>query len=180
MDENILIIAALAFVSIAAYLVLGSASGGGSSGGGSGVGNPENFDQSIVDFANAIAGAENANPNYLNPGDLKVTSASGAKLNLSSSLTAGATGTAPNGVTQYDSSDDGWNALYNQVQFIVNGSSQLANLSNTISDLAYNYTTTNPDEWAASVGQYMRNAQYVDANGQPVDENTTPLGDFLQ
>jgi hypothetical protein len=176
MDENILTIAALAFVGIAAYLVLGS--GGGSGSDGSGAGNPSAFDQSVVDFANAIASAENANPSYFNPGDLKVTSGAN-KLNLSSLLTAGATGTAPNGVTQYDSIDDGWNALYNQVQFIVNGQSSLASVSNSISDLAYNYTTTDQDDWANTVAGYMANAGYVDASGNPVNPDT-PLGEFLQ
>lgn len=177
MDE--LFIAGIAFVAIGGYLILRSGGVSGDSSDGSGQGDPSAFDPSIVAFAQAIAVAENANPNYFNPGDLKVTSASGSPLNLSSKLTAGANGTAPNGVTQYSSNDAGWNALYNQILFIVNGQSNLGNLSSTISDLAYNYTTTDQDAWANTVAQEMANAGYVDASGNPVNPDT-PLGEFLQ
>jgi hypothetical protein len=123
------------------------------------LGDTGDFSQQIIAFAQAIAVAEgyqDQNGNLLtgnvpakanNPGDLVLSSG------LSSLLTSGWTGqTLGEGIAVYNSTGAGWNALYNQLQFIVNGQSGLADYdTDTISDLAYNWTTTNQDAWAETV-----------------------------
>jgi hypothetical protein len=137
-------------------------------------GDPQNFDPSIVSFAQAIAVAEGANTAYNNPGDLKVNQ------NLSDLLTAGWSGsTAPSGITIYDTPGAGWNALYNQILFIVNGKSALGNLQSSISDLAYNYTTTQQDEWAQNVTDELNSMGITDSGGNQLTPDTL-LGEFLQ
>lgn len=64
----------------------------------------------VSSLAQGIARQENANPAYNNPGNLQPKGFS----------YAGQTGTAPNGDAIFATPQDGWNALYNQVQLNVN------------------------------------------------------------
>ena len=129
-------VALLLTILVAAYLIFRPGSGNFS-----GDGSTSGFSDQLVLFAHAISFAEQGEqvandsvpPTNNNPGNLKVNA------NLSTLLTQGWTGqSASNGISIYDSPGDGWNALYYQLLFIVNGQSNLANLGDTISDLAYN------------------------------------------
>ena len=60
----------------------------------------------VPSLASAIAQQEQSNPNYNNPGAL--TSIPGGW--------TGQTGIAPNGLVIFDNQQDGWNALYTQIQ----------------------------------------------------------------
>jgi hypothetical protein len=102
-------------------------------------GNSSAYSSQLVSFAQAISVAEGfgiagAIPTTANnPGDLELG------------------GNVINGVTVFGSVNDGWNALYNQLQLIVNGNSGVYNLNMTISDMAYSWTATEQDAWAENV-----------------------------
>ena len=64
----------------------------------------------VTSLAQAIARQENANPAYNNPGNLQPRGFT----------YAGQTGTAANGDAIFATPQDGWNALYNQVQLNIN------------------------------------------------------------
>ena len=139
-----LLIGLAVILSLGGYLLI-TASPSGSQG------NTSAFSAQIVAFAQAILQAENSgtvDPATNNPGNLIVTSATNSILQQGWTRKY-----ASSGVSIYDNTADGWNALYNQLQLIVNGQSALANPANgdTISDLAYGWTTTNPDGWAETV-----------------------------
>lgn len=108
----------------------------------------------IAAFAAAIARAEGSNPDWNNPGDL--TRSFGY-------ATAGVANSA--GVLKFQSSADGWNALYKQLQAIVNGSSHWS-LDTTLADFGIGYSGGDPN-WSVNVA----NALGVSAD--------TSLGDIL-
>lgn len=56
---------------------------------------------------------------------------------------------------KYSTADAGWQALYNQLNMIVNGSSKYYTLDMTISQMAHVWTQTQPDMWAANVASYI-------------------------
>lgn len=90
--------------------------------------------------ASAIAYAENANPAYNNPGDLKLGD-------------VGA-GIAPNGVTIFPSLQQGVDALQNQVNLMLSGNSAYYNPDQTIEQAGNIYANGDPN-WAANVAHYL-------------------------
>lgn len=116
----------------------------------------------IAAFAVAIAKAEGFYvPNTIpaksnNPGDLKVP---------------GSAKTTPGGITIFESLEDGWSALYHQLEIIVTGRSAVYSLDMTIKQMG--------DKWAPAADKNQPGvwAQNVAAAlGVPV---TTPLRQVL-
>lgn len=108
------------------------------------------FDAKIRSFAQAVANAEGWNvPNSIprranNPGNLK---------NGAPTLT----GTS---ITQYESADQGWAALYRQLGLIVSGRSAHYDLGDTIATMAARYAnepgeTAGGNRWAQNVASYL-------------------------
>lgn len=108
----------------------------------------------IAAVAAAIAKAEGSNPDWNNPGDL--TKSFGFP-------TAGVANSA--GVLKFQSSDDGWRALYAQLQLIVSGGSHWT-VDTTLEAFGLGYSGNDPN-WAVNVAKYLG-----------VDTNTS-LGDIL-
>ena len=100
------------------------------------------FSSTVQAIANAIATAEGyfASGNPLpyrqnNPGDLR--DSSGA-------------------IATYDTAADGWNALYRQVQKMLDGTSAFYGPDQTIAQIAVTYTgADNAPSWAATVAQVL-------------------------
>jgi hypothetical protein len=108
----------------------------------------------IAALAAAIATAEGSNPEWNNPGDL--TKSFGFS-------TAGVANSA--GVLKFQTSADGWNALYAQLSLIVSGGSHWK-LGTSLSDFGLGYSGGDPN-WAKNV-----------ANSLGVSEDSS-LGDLL-
>ncbi len=108
-------------------------------------GGPISYPAGITTLAQAIATAEGfyvqgSIPQQAhNPGDLKMPNWSGP--------------TIGNGISVFQSVDDGWNALKKQLYLILIGQSTYYNLDMTISDMAQTWTATQSDAWAANVAQ---------------------------
>lgn len=109
------------------------------------------YSTAIQNFAQAISFAEGfgvagAIPTLANnPGDMIVPAATGA-----TGKTLGS-----EGITVFDSVQNGWNALYHQLQLIVNGSSHVYSLSDTIDSMAAKWTNTQASAWSANVASYL-------------------------
>jgi hypothetical protein len=106
------------------------------------------YDASIVALANAIAVAENSNPLYFNPGDLKPLGWTGP--------TFGA------GIAVFASVDEGMSRLCYQLYLILNGQSHVYSLADTILTMSVKWTlgvnqqpTTESNNWAATVAQQL-------------------------
>jgi hypothetical protein len=96
----------------------------------------------IFAVAKAIAAAEGSNPDWNNPGDL--TASFGFP-------TSGTVNDA--GVLKFNSSADGWNALYKQLESIVNGSSRYS-LEDTIASFGLGYSGGDTN-WAVNVANAL-------------------------
>lgn len=102
----------------------------------------------VIKFAEAIAHAEgfgvaNAIPTLANnPGDLAI-----------GDLGYGILGKEK--ISKFPDVQAGWNRLYGQVQAIINGTSSYYRLDMTISDMAYQYTSTDQDAWSENVATYL-------------------------
>jgi len=102
----------------------------------------------VIALAQAIATAEgfyvpNTRPaKDHNPGDLTVD-INGRGVGKDGSLII------------YASDDDGWDALYQQVQKYFNGSSAHAGPDSSIADLSGVYTATEQSSWAANVSNTL-------------------------
>jgi hypothetical protein len=108
--------------------------------GGMGGASGSSGNQYVDALAQAIASAENSNTAWNNPGDL--TQSFGFATN-------GTVNSA--GVLQFATSAGGWNALYAQIQAILDGTSRYS-LDTSISDFASGYTGgDNAAGWAATV-----------------------------
>jgi hypothetical protein len=99
-------------------------------------------------FAQAIANQEGYNvsgslPNrYNNPGD------------LTKDITGTGTGVGDQGLIIYGTAEDGWNALYAQVQMMFDGTSSHYNPSMTITQVAQVYAA-DWFPWARNVASYL-------------------------
>lgn len=138
------------FVALAALLVLGL--GGYILLGGS-ILKPVAPSSQIDAFATAIAKQEGSNPTWNNPGDL--TKSFG--FSVLGVMNA-------DGVLRFATSDDGWKALYKQLQDIVDGNSHFS-LSMSLSSFGLEYS--GDPNWATNVAGFLG-----------VDTNTT-LGQIL-
>lgn len=96
----------------------------------------------IAALAAAIATAEGSNPEWNNPGDL--TKSFGF-------ATAGVANSA--GVLKFQSSADGWNALYKQIELIISGGSHWS-LSTTLADFGLGYSGGDPN-WSKNVANSL-------------------------
>lgn len=98
----------------------------------------------VQNFARAIARAEGFYVNGAipqranNPGNLK----------LSGYPTI-------NGISVFDSVDQGWAALYNQLQLIIEGRSRFYNLDMTIKEMGDTWEADPGDAWAINVADSM-------------------------
>lgn len=115
-----------------------------------------NVSVGVSDLADAIAHAEGwgvpgAVPTRANnPGDLKVPGWRGPV-------------TGREGIPIFDTVDDGWSALYHQLQLIERGASSQYDVSMTIAEMANHWTATERPEWAANVAAYLRDHGHPDA-----------------
>lgn len=143
------VLAALAIGAGAAYL-LGRKPGSGSSGSTDSLPplGATSYPHGLQDLARAIAYAEGfftpgTAPNRANnPGAIKVPGWTGP-----------VTGTQ--GISVFNSPDDGWNALYRQLDLIDDGRSSVYSESMTISEMAQRWTNTNQSAWAANVASSL-------------------------
>jgi hypothetical protein len=105
---------------------------------------PISSGNSFIDaLANAIAKAEGANPSINNPGDLTTGDVPGANV-------SGVFNSA--GVAIIDTLENGWTFLFNKLQNIFNGTSDVYSPDMTISEFASTYTGgSNADSWAQSI-----------------------------
>ena len=112
-------------------------------------GGPTNYSPKVRAFADAIARAEgfyvagSVPQRARNPGDLKIPNWTGPVLG--------------EGISVFESVDQGWNALYRQLQFIIDGRSRVYNLDFTIRDMGRKYTATltEQDAWANNVARVL-------------------------
>jgi hypothetical protein len=106
------------------------------------------YPRSIVQFAQAIAHAEGFNvsgsaPDRAhNPGAIKVPGWSGP-----------VTGTQ--GISVFASDDEGWQALYRQLNLIATQRSGVYTLNMTIEDMARRWTSTAQSAWAGHVASAL-------------------------
>jgi hypothetical protein len=147
MNEGLLLL-----LLVGAYYLYSSSSG---AAGGSG-----NFSALTVQLAQAIANAEGFNQagslaqTNNNPGDLTVD------------ITGTGTGTDANGFVIYGSADDGWNALYTQVQEMLSGTSGIYSPTMTIAQVGQSYANGDSN-WASNVAAYMGVATSTPLNQLP-------------
>jgi|SRR5713101_6461386 len=59
------------------------------------------------------------------------------------------------GITIFPDNASGWNALYHELNLIVNSESHVYTLDMTISDMAYKWTDTSQDAWAETVANQL-------------------------
>ena len=118
-------------------------------------------------FAQAISKAEGfglpgAIPTLANnPGDLKIPGWTGESLGTGVSVFQ--SDTIDNPVAP----DGGWARLFHQLSLIMTGDSQVYSPDDTISEMADKWTTTNPEDWANNVANFL---------GVSTD---TPIGELL-
>lgn len=104
---------------------------------------PGGYSPNVTRFANAIARAEGygiagAIPTRLNnPGNLKASSVPSI-------------GADANGHLHFATIEDGWRALYRQIQLIIDGKSRVYTLDMTIADMARKYAGWS-DNWMRNV-----------------------------
>lgn len=114
------------------------------------------YSQSIKDFAAAITEAENSDPAYNNPGDLKPPGWTGP--------TFGA------GIARFSSPTEGIQRLYYQLSLIALGESHVYTLDDTIMSMAIKWTgNDNSGGWAQTVAANLGDGVTTD----------TPLRDVL-
>lgn len=101
------------------------------------------YPEAIKTVARAIARAEG----FYVPGSVPQRAHNPGDLKLSGRPTI-------NGISVFDSDDQGWAALYRQLSLIVNGQSRY-NLDMSIDDMARTWTTTEQSAWAANVAQQL-------------------------
>lgn len=98
--------------------------------------------ESILAMAKAIAVAEGSDPDWNNPGDLTL------------SFGFPTLGTANSaGVLKFQNCADGWQALYKQLEAIVNGNSRYS-LSDTIASFGLGYSGGDSN-WAVNVANEL-------------------------
>jgi hypothetical protein len=96
----------------------------------------------IYALARAIAIQENSNPDWNNPGDLTVSFGFPHRGAMNSA-----------GVLGFVNCEDGWNALYRQLELIQNGASRYAP-STSLQDFGYLYSGRDPN-WAVNVAKTL-------------------------
>jgi hypothetical protein len=64
------------------------------------------------------------------------------------------------GLSVFATAQDGWTALYAKLQNALNGGSNVYSPAGTISDWAWSWTATNPDDWANNVASNLTSAGY--------------------
>ena len=95
----------------------------------------------ILTLAQAIAQQENVNPAYNNPGALMAAPSSYCQL-----------GKAPNGVVQFCTIDDGWNALDNQISLDAGRGMTLQDMFNSYAPVSV--PGNDPVAYARNVGSW--------------------------
>lgn len=106
------------------------------------------YSSQVVQFAEAVANAEGFGlagtiPTLANnPGDLVIPNWTGQKLGAE-------------GISVFASSDEGWNRLKHQIQIIIDGTSHVYSLDDTISSMASKWTKTQQAAWASNVATYL-------------------------
>lgn len=109
-------------------------------------GGQTSYSPNLMAFAEGIARAEGfyvsgSIPNRAkNPGAIKVPGWTGANLN---------------GISVFDSVDQGWAQLYRQLWAIVTGSSGVYNLDMSIADMGDRYEADPGDAWSVNVASYL-------------------------
>jgi hypothetical protein len=117
----------------------------------------------IRDLALAIAHAEGfGRPGAIptranNPGDLVIPGWSGAQLGAE-------------GISVFPSESAGWDALYAQLQRIVDGRSHIYTVQTTIGEMARRWTATDVESWTTNV------IAYLVAHGYSAVTAETPIG----
>lgn len=106
----------------------------------------------IRTFANAIGFAEGAWDGSLNP---HVNARPYRNNNPGDFLGAGDTGLSDGAYAVFSSLEKGMERLFGQLQLIVNGGSSNYNLDETISDMAYTWTSTEQDAWSENVASFL-------------------------
>ncbi|SRR6266566_3360450 len=141
---------AIVFVGVALLLLKSQSSSGGLSEDGTpgkagpAAAGPTNL---ISALANAIAqaegyGVEGAIPTMANnPGDLVVGNVG--------------YGTMGSGITIFGSVQDGWNALYRELNLIFSGASKIYNTEMTFAEMAAHWTLTEASPWANNVASAL-------------------------
>lgn len=109
-------------------------------------GGQTSYPQPIVRLAQAIARQEgfyvagSVPQRANNPGDLKVP---------------GLPTLPGTSITKFQSADEGWNALYKQIQLIVTGRSAYYTVNMTIDQMARVWTATEQQAWASNVAMFL-------------------------
>lgn len=110
-------------------------------------GGPTTYPDGIKNMAQAIARAEgffiagSVPARAHNPGDLVMPNWNGPTLGA--------------GISVFQDDDDGWNALYHQLNLILTGTSNRYNLDMSIADMAGTWTSTQQGPWANNVAGYL-------------------------
>jgi hypothetical protein len=109
-------------------------------------GGPTSYPEPIRQFAQAVARQEgfyvagSVPQRANNPGDLKIPNMP----------------TLPGtSITKFGSVDEGWNALYRQLNLILTGRSSFYNLDMTIADMGRVWTTTEQGPWSTNVASFL-------------------------
>lgn len=124
------------------------------------------YPQTIIDLAKAIAhaegfGVQDAVPTRAhNPGDIKIIGWTGEKLGLE-------------GITVFPTDEDGWEALYKQLERIRLEHSHIYSLNMTFTEFAYHWTDTQMSSWLMNVLGKLQSIGY-NVN------NFTTLDSFFQ
>lgn len=100
------------------------------------------YPEGLKNFARAIASAEG----YGTPGAIPTVANNPGDLKLG--------GDTINGISVFQSAEEGWNKLYRQLALIVSGSSNYYNLDMTIAQMGNVYADGDPN-WAQNVARYL-------------------------
>lgn len=103
-------------------------------------------------FAGAIAFAEGFWDKFQN---VHASSRPARNNNPGDFLGNGDAGQDDGGYAVYSTLEKGWERLYGQLQMIIDGTSHNYVLSETISDMAYTYTSTQQDAWAENAASFL-------------------------
>lgn len=107
------------------------------------------YSDSVIRLSQAIANAEGFNVS----GSLPATNNNPGNLTLDVNGTA--VGTDSHGFMQYATPQDGWNALYYQVNLILSNASSLYNNAMTLAQIGNIYSPGTGSVWASNVASYL-------------------------